>query len=139
MSLIDDIKKIKGTEKENRDFSRVIGTALLILGGLFLWRGRPWAPASFLLALIFLAAGQWKPKSLTYPYRFWMGLSLCLGFVVSRIVLSILFYLVLSPIAVISRWCGKTYLDTRFHTEDPSYWILKEQTVRNQEFYERQF
>ena len=139
MSLIEEIKKIKQGEKECREFSRVVGIALLLAGGVFVWRGKPWYPGAFLSGLLLLVLGQWKPRALTVLYRCWMTLSLCLGFVMSRILLTVLFYVVVTPVAVITRILGKHFLDTRFRNQQLSYWKPKGDSVRSKEFYERQF
>tara|TARA_Y100000746_G_C15186105_1_gene319429 strand:- start:187 stop:579 length:393 start_codon:yes stop_codon:yes gene_type:complete len=66
-----------------------------------------WIGASFfLLALI-------RPKLLFYPYKTWMKISDILGWLNSRLLLGIFFYMMLLPIALLMRLFGHDPLRTK--------------------------
>ena len=81
-------------------FPLIIGWIIPVIGGhLFkswtLWIGSP------LLILGILA-----PRTLLYPYKFWMKLGLILGWINSRIILGIIFIFILEPISLVMRLFG---------------------------------
>jgi hypothetical protein len=53
----------------------------------------------------------------------WTRLGFFLGRIVNPIVLAFLFYLVVTPAAIILRWMGKDLLKLRYESDTPSYWI----------------
>ena len=95
--LLDDIKKIKSTYKELRKFGITLGVFFALVGGLALWRHSGLYPTFFILSLVFLAPGFLLPSLLKPVQKVWMGLALILGWVMSRVILSFLFYFVLTP------------------------------------------
>ena len=128
MSLISDVRrslaKLDSSPPAVRGFSRAVGLALLLLGGILLWRHRaagPWlAGAGALLAL----AGLLAPRALRPVHRAWMGLAFVLGWFTSRLVLTLLFFLVLTPIALVRRlFVGNRLGDT---PATGSAWVKKD-------------
>lgn len=63
-------------------------------------------------------------------YRVWMGFAFVMGWFVSRIVLAIFFFLIITPVAMIARIVGKKFLHTEFKTGQSSYWIAKKSQPR---------
>lgn len=61
-----------------------------------------------------------------------------LGWVNTRIVLSIAYLLIFTPVALIFRFIGKDSMERKFE-EVNSYWIKREQKAFRQEDYRRQF
>lgn len=56
-------------------------------------------------------------------HNVWMGLAFFLGWISSRVLLFLIYYLVVTPIALLARITGKRFLDTRFRDGRASYWI----------------
>ena len=108
-----------------RNFGLVIGGALAVLGVLSWYRGGfywPWllaASASFAIAA--LAA----PRLLRPLNRFWFRFGLILARVVQPIVLGLMFYVILTPFAVLFRRFSKVPLGVGSQTGDASYWIRR--------------
>lgn len=67
----------------------------------------------------FLFCRYWNPMWLKPLYIFWSILSVAIGFIVGPIILSVFYFGILSPLAVISRATGKIWLKT--HNQE-SYW-----------------
>lgn len=61
----------------------------------------------FWLAIIIGCVGVLSPFIATYIHRFWMFLSHVLGLIFPKIVLTLLFFVVLFPIAVLSKIFSK--------------------------------
>jgi len=71
-------------------------------------------------------------------HRAWMGFAEVLGYVNSRILLTILYYLLLTPYGFISRVFGRDPLTRRGPNQD-TYWIKREKTRQTQQQFERLF
>ncbi len=125
----DDVKM--GSE---RSFGLVFATVFTLIG---LWptisirplprfeldAARLWA---LVIALVFLAAALLFPVVLRSLNWAWFKLGLAIGRVMNPIVMGILFFVVVTPIGLLMRACGKDFLRLRFDREAPSYWIGRE-------------
>lgn len=138
MSLFTEIKNIQGSDKQLKDFAHLVGGIFIMLGGLFLWLEKEFYLYLIGIGGILLAIRLIHFKWLAPLYKVWMGLALCMGFVVSRIILTILFFLVITPLAVIMRLFGKEFLDIKFKDGKASYWVKRE-SAPTKESYEKQF
>jgi hypothetical protein len=137
--IIEDIRNIKSGRSELRKFGITLGIVLGLLGGLFLWRGRDYYSYFFVFSAVFLLLGLILPILLKPIHKIWMTLAILLGWLITRIILSILFYLVVTPIGFLARLSGKTFLDLRFDKNADSYWNPKKKTNHEKEYYENQF
>ena len=79
------------------------------------------------------------PVSLKPVYIFWMRLAFILAWINTRLILSILFYLIFTPIGIGMRLFGGDLLDKKIDKNKESYWIKKEKAAFKQSDYERQF
>ena len=133
MSLISDIKsEIKSLPVAKRDlrkFAILVGGVFLILCVVIFLKG-----GSELLKWIFLVlggslflSGLVIPASLKKVYIIWMTLALILGWLMSRVIITILFFFVLTPLASIAKVVGKKFLDLDFRDNKSTYWISEEQ------------
>jgi multisubunit Na+/H+ antiporter MnhG subunit len=68
-----------------------------------------------------------------------MGLAIILGFFMTRVILTILFYLVLTPISFIARIVGKKFMDLKYDKSANTYWEKRSVIQKKQIDYERQF
>jgi len=105
-----------------RRFAITVGSVILLLGAVLLWRNRG---VSWLLisigAGLFLAAGL-APSSLKWVHGPWMIASLALGWIVTRILLTIAFFFVITPIGLLQRLWGKSAIEVAFTPNSASYW-----------------
>ncbi|MFH0764738.1 MAG: SxtJ family membrane protein [Candidatus Omnitrophota bacterium] len=135
----DEIKNIKSGKKELREFGLTIGIILVILGGIAAWRGKPVYPYFLSFGIAFIAAGIIMPAALRFPQVAWMTIAVIVGFFMNRLILSILFYTVITPIGIIMRILGKDVLDQRIDKSAPSYWKKRETTTKTKESYQNQY
>src|SRR5712692_311751 len=88
--------------RQQREFGLLVGAIFCALGGWWIYRARFGAAAPLVLSvgvvLVFL--GAFVPRALWYPYRFWMGLAEALAFVMTRIILAVVFFGVVTPIGL---------------------------------------
>lgn len=114
------------TVKEGRRFGLLVGGMLVALAVLLLWRERSvWFVATVggvgaLLAL----AGAALPARLGPVYRAWMGLARVLSKVTTPVFMAIIYFLVITPVAVVRRTLGGNPLVTRRGSD--GYWVVRE-------------
>ncbi len=79
---------------------------------------------SLITAIIFLILGLINSKILTPLNKLWFKFGLLLGKVISPLVMGIIFFIVVTPTALIMRIIGKDLLNLKFNNKK-SYWIEK--------------
>ena len=83
---------------------------------------------SLVISLIFLALGILNSKLLS-PLNFaWMKLGEILGKIIAPIVMSLIFFIVITPIGLLKRLTGKDLLKLKFSKKN-SYWIKRNKTL----------
>ena len=90
------------------------------------------------LAIIFLLATLIAPAILAPLNRAWYQLGLLLGRVVSPLVLGLLFFVLITPVALFTRLIGRDALRIKKQTID-SYWIKRGPPGPNPESFKDQF
>ena len=68
-----------------------------------------------------------------------MMLALLMGFVMSRVILTLLYYLVLTPIGLLQRLLVKSLCQLGFDKNATTYWEKRDLVVKQKIDYERQF
>lgn len=111
-----------------------------ILGGLLLWRHKPIYFWFLGIGALFGIAGLAAPVSLRYINMAWMKLAAGLGWLNSRIILSVFYFIIFTPVGFVARIIGKDMLDISWKRKRESYWIpAKEETDIDKKRYERMF
>lgn len=136
--LKEEIKQIKSDPKTLRSFGLVVGSVFGVLGLFWLWKGH--AGGSFLL---WLSAGLILPAlifpKILKPFQFlWMCLALVLGTIMTTVILSLVYFLVVTPTGFLMRVTGKEALDKKFPDPQSTYWIPKDDN-RTKESYTKQY
>ena len=112
----------KFTAAEGRKFAFPVGAAFLVLAAFAYWRHPPavtWTVLSSLGGLL-LVAGVAVPAQLGPVYRGWMGFAKLLSKVTTPIFMGIVYYLVVTPIALGMRLFGRQPM--RHKEQDGGYW-----------------
>ena len=89
---------------------------------------------SVLISLLFLILGIINSKILTPLNKIWFKFGIFLGKIISPVVMGIIFFLVVTPIAFLMRMLKKDLLNLKFN-KNSSYWIEKtdpKSTMKNQ-------
>jgi carbamoyltransferase len=105
-----------------RRFACVVGGALVVVAGLLIYRHRAAGWPTACAAVLLLVLGLVAPNTLTYVHRAWMLLSLALGWVMTRIILTLVFVFVVTPIGLLQRAFGTPALDLAFKANEETYW-----------------
>ena len=126
---MDDIKI-----GSNRSFGIVFFIVFLLIsiyplinqGELRIW--------SLLISLLFLILGIINSKVLSPLNKVWFKFGIFLGKIISPIIMGIIFFLVVTPIAFLMRILKKDLLNLKYN-KNSSYWIEKtdpKSTMKNQ-------
>ena len=137
--ITEDIRAIRSGTRELRQFGITIAAALCIIAGWLWWKESQWYGYLVAAAAALLAAALLVPRLLKPFQRCWMVLGLCMGLVVSSVLMIVLFYLVVTPIGLLMRLRGMDPLKRSFDREAESYWIPRDANVTDKKNYERQF
>jgi hypothetical protein len=89
---------------------------------------------SVLISLLFLILGIINSKILTPLNKVWFKFGIFLGKIISPIVMGLIFFLVVTPIAFLMRMLKKDLLNLKF-SKNNSYWVEKtdsKSTMKNQ-------
>lgn len=123
----EDLTRYETVEgSSDRVFGLVIAGVFFLIGSWPMFYGaRPrwWAYGG---AVFFLLLALWKPALLAELNRQWIKFGLLLGKLVSPIALAIVYYGVLTPIAMTVRFAGKDPLRLKREVNAASYWIPRE-------------
>jgi len=108
----------------NRSFGIVFFVVFILIGFYPLLNDGNLNIISILIGIIFLILGILNSRFLTPLNKIWFKFGIFLGQIISPIVMGIIFFLVVTPIAFIMRVLGKDFLKLKKNT-DNSYWIKK--------------
>ena len=104
--------------KELRRSGHWVGAALVVLAVIL----RRYTVLGTLGAVLILLAAL-APAALRVPHRIWMTFGFAVGWVVSRVVLTLLFAFLVTPIALVARLLGKRFLDVQPDPAATTYWV----------------
>ncbi len=137
--LVEEIKNIKQGKNDLRKFGITVGIVFGLLGVLF-WRLDKYSYIYLLiLSAAFISLGIAMPILLKPVHKVWMAVAILMGWFVTRVILAILFYVVVTPIGLVMRCFGKKFLDLTFDRNSDSYWIPKKKMKLKKENYEKQY
>jgi len=91
-----------------------------------------------LFTVIFLLSGLLAPRLLTPLNKLWFQLGLAMGRIVSPIVLGVLFFIVITPVAIFMRIIGRDELKLKKQNVS-SYWIERTPPGPEPESFKDQF
>jgi len=137
--IIAEIKNIKESRTDLRKFGLTIGIVLLLISSLLLWLGKSSWPFWGMIGLVFILSALLFPLILRPFNKIWMSLAIVLGWLMTRVILTILFYFVLTPLRFIALIFNKRFLNFRIDRSSESYWETREKKPFDPSTYERQF
>lgn len=84
----------------------------------------------FLIASgIFLILGIFNSKFLTPLNKIWIKFGEILGLIIAPIVMSLVYFVILTPVSLIIRLFGKDLLGLKFLKEKETYWIKRKKNL----------
>jgi hypothetical protein len=127
------------TREQARRTALVVASVLLLIAAWNLYRGRPAVVAVFGgLGGALVLAGLFVPAAAGAFHRGWMRFAVALGHVNSRVLLTLVYYLIVTPYGVVSRLAGRDPLRRRGGGA-ASHWVERKATRQAREQFERLF
>lgn len=128
------------TKKELRWFCAMMATMCAVAAALIFPRDIEIAAIAAGTGLMFLVL-LINPVPISPFYRLWMRLAAVMGWVNTRILLGLMFFLVFTPIALARRALGHDPLELRFDEKthaSPTYWKRRVPPENIRKYFERQ-
>ena len=137
--MFEEIKHIKTGKKELRSFGVTIGIILLLIAGFLFYKEKESFQLFIYIASSFIGIGFIIPILLKPIYIIWMTFAIILGWFMTRVILSLLFFVIITPIGIILRLFGKDFLDIKKQATEESYWNIRTNGHLEKENFEKQF
>jgi hypothetical protein len=125
--------------REGRSFGLGVGGVLALLAAWWLYRGKFPSVASWALGigLLLVVLGLAAPALLSGPARAWLLVGEALSFVMTRVILAIVFYLVLTPLGLLRHLLGGDPLGRKLG--GATYWRPYPARQRDPHHYEKMY
>ena len=137
--MLEEIKNIKSEKSDLRKFGITIGVILLIIAGFLFWKEKESFQILLTFGVTLCILGIAIPIILKPIYWVWMIFATILGWIMTRVILSLLFYIIITPIGLILRFFGKQFLELRWDKSKESYWNIRTNEHLKKENYQKQF
>jgi len=110
-------------KKALRNFGLIIAVPLAVIAVILFWKGNGagyyWSGAAVVLALLGLLA----PVILKPLYVIWMTFAFVLSIVMTYVLLTLFFFLVMTPVSLVMKLLGKDLLNRKFPGNQTTYWV----------------
>lgn len=137
MAVID--LRLDPTERELRWFAPLLLVFFGVVGAIARW-GFDAAAAGYalwavggLLASLYAAVPAWRLSI----YRGWIRATYPIGWLVSHVVLAGVYYLLITPIGLLSRVVRRDPLTRRFDREATSYWVARKTRFETKQYFDQ--
>lgn len=126
--------------KDIKQFGAVLGSLLIVFGIVHFFKGRAaWYPWFIGSGLTVLCTALIIPKLLKKPYNIFMKVAHAIGWLNTRIILILIYYSVLMPIAFFIKIYGKDLLNRKIEKDVLSYWTERQKARASKQDLEKQF
>jgi hypothetical protein len=133
------MERLNLNKESLRKFGITMSAALAVIALIISLRHRHDPLPACAVSAVFLAIGLAVPGILKWPDIIWMKFAFILGWVNTRLILCLLFYLFFTPISIGIKILTIDLLDRKLNKDADSYWNPKGKAVLNPKDYERQF
>lgn len=133
------IEQVNASRKNVRNFGFLFGGITFVVAAYMMYRGNPnwiWASSA---GLVFAAGGAALYPLMKPVYTAWMLFAYVLGWINTRVILGLFFYLVMTPLGLLLRLTGKDLLDEKIDRTVGTYWIRRERKPFDRTRLERLF
>lgn len=123
ISLIrKELKSLKIDKKTLRNFGLLFFVVLSVMAGLSYWKGSSYWPWLIGGSGLFLIWGLFLPFLLKPFYKVWMTFAFLLGWVMTRIIVTLAFFSILTPMGFVLRIFGRDLLNEKIDRNASTYW-----------------
>jgi hypothetical protein len=125
--------------KEWRKFAIGLGIILGAIGGVQLLKGHSVYPYFFYAGALAMFAGIIAPILVKPVFVLFSYLGVGLGWFSTRVILTLVFFLLLTPISLVMKLTGKKFLTMGADQNLATYWIERNKNFNDAESFENQF
>ena len=136
--MFEELNSIKSSRKDLKNFGVTIGFILLIIGAFLLVKEKDSFIYFFSTGSILIILGGITPVILKPIYRIWMIFAVIIGWIMTRVILSVLFFSIITTIGIFTRLIGKDFLNLKSKNNE-SYWNTRNKEYELNQDYEKQF
>ena len=137
--MLEEIKNIKSEKSDLRNFGITISVILLIIAGFLFWKEKESFQILFTFGVTLCILGIAIPFILKPIYWVWMIFATIIGWIMTRMILSLMFYMIFTPIGFILRLFGKQFIELNWNKTENTYWKYRSKSIFEKENYEKQF
>ncbi|SRR5579885_114335 len=114
---------------ELRNFGLLTGAIFAALFGLLMpWlRHRPFPAWPWIVCVLLVVPALIAPQALRQVFRAWTAAGRVLGWINSRLILTVVFYAIVTPAGVVMRLCGHDPMKRTFDPKCDSYRVPSRQ------------
>lgn len=134
---MEQIKKLD--QKGLREFGLISGTIVAVIFGFILpvFRHHSLPVLPWIIGVFFWLWAIVAPATLNFVYKIWMRIGLVLGWIQTRLILGIVFYVIICPMALIKRLLNRDSMRRSFEPNLSSYALTSK--IKTKESMERPF
>ncbi|MFL3006673.1 MAG: SxtJ family membrane protein [Candidatus Neomarinimicrobiota bacterium] len=136
--MIEEFTSIKSTRKDLKNFGFTIGFILLIIGGVLFYKENFLFVYFLSIGSMLIGLGGIAPSVLMPIYKIWMICAVIIGWIMTRVILSVLFFSIITTIGIFTRLIGKDFLSLKSRNQK-SYWNSRDREYELNQDYEKQF
>ena len=139
--LKEEIKTIIGSQSRGdlRKFGITIGIAFGLLAALAYYKQNPINLPLAGAAAVFLLVAAFMPMILRPVHRFWMTFAVTMGYIMTRVLLSLFFLIAFVPSGIVLRILRLDVLKQKYDPNATTYWVPKEKSHSGKYSVESQF
>jgi ABC-type glycerol-3-phosphate transport system permease component len=131
--------KTTPTDREIRIFGLTLAGILGAMAAWQLWRHRPVAGEILLGTALAVLAGLAWPPALRPVHAALIKIGAVLGWLNTRLILILVYYLIFTPAALVMRLAGRDPLSRRLDRKAESYWIPRGGAPQTRDRYEKMY
>tara|TARA_Y100000590_G_C15508720_1_gene934569 strand:+ start:192 stop:602 length:411 start_codon:yes stop_codon:yes gene_type:complete len=136
--MFEEIKNIKTSIKDLKSFGFTMGVILSMISAALFYYNNNIFQTIAILSSVFIGFGVLLPIVLRPIYMVWMIFALIFGWIMTRVILGIVFYFIITPIGLLTRLLGEDFLGLRI-TNSNSFWNQRNSDDEMNQDYEKQF
>ena len=134
------MQKKRDELKDLRQFGIALAAMLTVFGAIHFLKQHTILAQWFCgVGLAILCIGLSAPRMLKHVYAVFLKVAHAIGWFNTRVILILIYYAILTPIALIVRISGKDLLNRRIEKNISSYWAIRQSAKPTKEQLEKQF
>ena len=136
--MFGELNSIESSRKDLKNFGFIIGFILMVIG-VFLFIGEKYLFIYFFsIGSILIILGGIAPIILKPFHKVWMVFAVIVGWIMTRVILSILFFSIITFIGIFTRLIRKDFLNLKQENQI-SFWNSRDREYELNQDYEKQF